>query len=120
MKVYEIQVTTDNAGDGATTLIMAHGMPQLLYAVQWVDGDFADGVDAVLSCTGGAGVKRTLLTLTDANVDAVYYPRELEDDNAGVAAATYTLPLVEGLLELVVSDGGDTKTGGCRLYTIEV
>jgi hypothetical protein len=106
-----LEVTTDSGGDGtAETTAAIFG---LLYSVEWVDGDFADGVDAVLAVTGKAsGVDRTLLTLTDANVDKDYHPRTLEHNNAGGDLATYTHPLINGKLKLTVSSGGDTKTGG--------
>jgi hypothetical protein len=120
VNVYEIEATTDGSGDATEELLIPHGEPQLLYGVEWVDGDFADGVDAVLSCTGPSGVKRTLLTLTNANDDAMYYPRELEDDNVGAESTGYTMAIVNGTLELVVSSGGASKTGKCRVYTVEV
>ena len=116
-----IQVTTIADGSGNNTAtIPAFG---LLHAVEWVDGDFADGVDSVLSVTNtDSGVDSTLLTLTDANIDAWYYPRVALHDTAG-AAVTYdgTRPIygrfvVNGTLKLTVTSGGDTKTGGAVVY----
>lgn len=94
--------------------------PMLLYAVEWVDDDLENGVDAVLSCTGESGVTKTLLTLTDANNDATYYPRTAEHGNGGGEIDFFTLPLVEGILSLAVTDGGDTKSGKCILSLLEV
>jgi hypothetical protein len=106
-----LEVTTNGSGDGTDETVAA--IFGLLYSVEWIDGDFVDGVDAVLAVTGKAsGVDRTLLTLTDANADKDYYPRTLEQDNAGGDLATYTYPLINGKLKLTVSNGGDTKTGG--------
>ena len=74
-----ISVTTnadgDGTGNGARTILGK------LYCVKWIDGTFADGVDAVISCVGGI-VDTTLLTLTDANIDAMYYPRNLVHSEA--------------------------------------
>lgn len=120
MKVIELSITTDAAQDGSDTEALPLNAVYLLYAFEWIDGDFADGVDAVLACTGPSDVERTLLTLTDANADKMYYPRELEDDNAGAEGTTYTLPVVEGTVSLTVSSGGAIKTGKGRLHLAEV
>lgn len=108
--------TTDASGD----LTVDADLPTrgLLYLVQWIDGTFDDGVGAVLSCQnfGGQGVAFTLLTLTAANNDALYYPYAAVQDNTGTAAAGYTPQLFDGKLRLVVSSGGNAKTGGCIVY----
>lgn len=125
MIVVKFTITTNGSGDYTSTPSTVAGQPSwgtyLLYAVQWIDGTLADGVDAVLSLTGNPGsVDKTLLTLTDANNDAWYYPRVTESDNAGGALVTYALQVVEGTLKLAVTDGGDTKAGACLVYLIEV
>lgn len=120
-------ITTDASGDydsdadgGVTGQVRAH-LPLLLYAVDWVDGDLADGVDAVLSTIDTPkGVDTTLLTLTNANNDARYYPRALQDDSSGADTTFYTPPVVDGQLKLVVSSGGNAKTGKCFVYLFEV
>lgn len=113
--------TTDSSGDLTVTAdVKATG---LLHAVEWIDGTLVDGVDAVISFTSSAsGVARTVLTLTNADIDAWYFPREAMHSNAG-AAITYdgTRPIyeravVDGILKMVVADGGDTKVGGCIVY----
>ena len=117
---YDLTGTT-NASGAVTVEVGTKKYPQLLYAVEWVDGDLANEVDAVLSCIDTAsGIDTTLLTLTDADDDAWYYPREAEDSNVGVALTTYTLNVVQGKLQLVIASGGDTKTGGAWVYTVEV
>ena len=92
--------------------------PLALYAVEWIDGTLADGVGAVLSVTDTlGGVDKSLLTLTNANDDKLYYPRVPACDAAGAdLAGLYTLPLVDGMLKLVVAAGGNTKAGGCIVY----
>ena len=89
-----------------------------LEAVDWIDGDLTDGVDAVLSVTNTpSGVDHTLLTLTNANADAMYYPRRVVDTTAGAAAAgVYDRFIVDGVLKLAVTSGGASKTGGCVVY----
>lgn len=113
--------TTDASGDlTVTATIPSFG---LLHAVEWKDGDLTDGVDAVLSVTEThSGVDYTLLTLTNANNDAWYYPLAAAHDNAG-AGVTYDgtneiyVPMaIAGKLKLVISSGGDSKSGGAVVY----
>lgn len=110
LKLYGI-----TASDGTLTVDADEPITGTLYAVQWIDGSFADGVDAVLSCAGD--VTNTILTLTNANDDKLYFPRLLVQDNAGAdVAGQYTYPLLSGKPKLAVTSGGDTRNGGCVLY----
>lgn len=108
--------TTDASGN--LTIIAPISVLGWLVAVQWIDGDLADGVDAVLSITRAPypAPDTTLLTLTNANADAWYYPVVAECNVAGVAESTTTLMLVEGTFKLVISSGGNVATGGCIVY----
>jgi hypothetical protein len=119
MRKIKLYGTTDASGDA--TITDSGNVHGLLHSVEWIDGDLADGVGAVLSYTSSdEAVARTLLTLTAANDDAVYYPRELEDDNAGAAlTGVYTMPIVNGALKLVISSGGNAKTGGCVVHIVD-
>lgn len=130
MKTVSFQITTDASGDydsstdGGVTGQGSPGSPYLLYGVQWVDGDLADGVDAVLSVTNApGGVDTTLLTMSNANTDDWYYPRTIAQDVNGAdwedgtdLTAERVMHIVDGQLKLVVADGGDTKTGKCLVY----
>jgi len=118
-RVYTLSVTTAGDGTGADAEALGRGMWQWLYAVQWVDGDFADGVDAVLSCLDPDGASVTLATLTDANADGWYYVGVAEAGQDGAALTTYRLPIVQGTLTLTIAAGGATKTGGCHVYTVD-
>jgi hypothetical protein len=107
---------------GALTVTAETAVRGMLYAVEWIDGAFVDGVDAVLSVVRDDNAPDyTLLTLTDADADAVYYPRVIVHSEAG-AALTGTsggdraMPIINGRLKLVVADGGDAKAGGCIVY----
>ena len=112
LKEIRLAVTTDVNGDASVSLAPGTTFNGWLYAVQWDDGDLADGVDAVLSLTAlGTGADVTVLTLTDANVDKWYYPRTLEHDETGADLSTRTFYVIDGSLKVVVSSGGDTKTG---------
>ena len=113
----------DSSTDGGVVgnIVAGSGHPALfLYKVVWVDGTMDDGVDAVLSATSGYSdiVSETLLTLTDANSDAVYYPQVLVKKTDGTTAATdfFVPQLTEGTLKLVVSSGGNAKTGACYVF----
>lgn len=120
MQVKAIPITTNGDGDFVGTLVVK--TPAKLHAAQWVDGDLVDGVAAVLTCTQFAprDLVTTLLNLTAANVDALYYPLVTGDDATGTEIATaFVSPLVHGVLTLTVSAGGATKTGALWLYLDE-
>lgn len=109
-----INATTDASGDATETSASLQG---LLYAIEWIDGDFADGVDAVISCIyTGSGVDQTLITLTNANDDAWYYPRADTQDLVGVDNGGLDYVILNGTIKLVVSSGGNAKTGGCVIW----
>ena len=82
-------------------------------------------MDAVLSVINTPeAVDKTLLTLTDANADDTYYPRDVVHNLTGTAltgtaGGDTTMLLVTGNLKLVVASGGDAKTGGCVVYILE-
>lgn len=112
--------TTAGGALTVTANTTAYGM---LKAVEWIDGDLVDGVDAVLTLVRNDNAADiTLLTLTDANTDAVYYTRVAATDNAGAAieyAATFPIyvePFLNGTLSLTIASGGATKSGGLIVY----
>jgi len=116
-----LEGTTDAAGD--LTVNAPRSVIGKLVAVEWNDGDFAVGVDAVISFQNRAsGVALTALTLTNADNDAWYYPRTPSQDNVGADVTydgvneIYEPFFVTGAPRLVVSNGGNAKTGGCTLY----
>ena len=114
LNVTDLRLTTNGSGVGTANADLP--IRGLLYAVEWVDGDLADGVDSVISVQNGPGGAVTLLTLTNANVDTMYYPRELEQDNTGGNLATYAMPLIFGIPRCTIAAGGSVKTGGPLLY----
>jgi hypothetical protein len=110
------------AAGGAVTVTAGSSVRCLLHAVEWIDGDLADGVDAVLSVDRDDDAPDyTLLTLTNADNDAVYYPRVIIHSETG-AALTGTSggdrakPVINGTLKLAITSGGDVKTGGAIVY----
>ena len=115
----KVAITTNASGDGTGTapalVVMGH-----LYAIHWLIGTCAAGVDVTISTAGADGAK-TLLTLTDANSSALYYPRDAKHSETG-AALTATLggdrelPLTTGRPTVVIAQGGDTKTGYVIFY----
>ena len=122
LKSRRLDVTTDESGDATTNDTLS--IFGCLYAVETIDGDLSDGVDAVVSVQSTeSGVALTLLTLTDFNTDAMYYPRHVVHGETG-AALTGTsggdraMPVINGTLRVVIAQGGDTKTGGIIVYYI--
>jgi hypothetical protein len=117
VKLYGTTDGTDGTA-GALSVTFGHKITGELKAVHWIDGDLADGVDAVISIVADdVEADTTLLTLTDANVDAWYFPKVTADDGTGGAIATeFVDPIVNGKPKLVVSSGGNGKSGGCIIF----
>lgn len=112
----QMRMTGTTDGDGNATVYGSERIFGWLYAVQWIDGDLADGVGGTLTVVNEDG-DYTLLTLTAANADAWHYARLQASDNAGAAVAgVYDYPLINGTPKLVIASGGDTATGGLVLY----
>ena len=112
-----LDVTVNSSGDGSQTANAALGA---LYAVQLIDGDFADGVDVTITAEQG-DLSIALLTKANFNTDQIVYPRVLEALNTdGSALATYSMPLVVGTPKVVIAQGGSTKSGSFILYIIEL
>lgn len=116
--VKDVKLSFTTNASGAATVTATAPVLGYLKAVQWVDGDLADGVDATLSVTSTAsGIDQTLLTLTDANNDAMYYPAVILNDNTGgTIAGEYTHYLIDGFLKLTVAQGGSAKAGNMIVY----
>jgi hypothetical protein len=112
-----LDVTVNSSGDGSAT---GNAVLGALYAVQLVDGTFADGVDVVITAEQGE-LSIPLLTKANFNTDQIVYPRVLEALNTdGTALATYAMPLVVGNPKVVVAQGGTSTSGSFILYVIEL
>lgn len=118
MKKVKLSITSDGSGDGTTT--DTANIFGWLYAVQWLIGTCDAGVDVTLS-TVNSDAAATLLTLTDANADALYYPRALIQSEAGAnltgtSGGDRTRLLLSGQLKVVLAQAGDTLTGSVIVY----
>lgn len=121
-RLIDLVLTGTTNGSGVLTLDGPTAVAGRLIAVEWIDGSLADGVDAVISCVNtSSGVNQTLLTLTNANDDAWYYPRALVHDATGTAltgtaGGDREMLIMNGTPRLAITSGGNAKTGGCILY----
>lgn len=110
MSLRQTRLTITTATDGTATVI-GDTIQGRLIEVAYGKGTFVAGVDVTISITGSI-YAQTLLTLTDANNDAVYYPRVQACDNTGTAInGAYTDVAVIGQIKIEVADGGSKKTG---------
>lgn len=122
MKLVSVILVGTTAGGGSVTVTDTKSRTGLLYAAEWIDGTLADGVDATLTVQNTeSGVVTTLLTLTNANDDAWYHVRHLVHDETGTAltgtaGGDRVMPVINGTLQLAITSGGATNTGGCIVY----
>ena len=113
MKIVTLSVTTDGSGDGTATSSHLQGY---LYAVQLIDGDFADGVDVDIDCVNDE-LSYILLDKDNFNTDQLVYPRTLQHlDTDGSALSTHCEHIVNGKPKVTIASGGSVKTGGVRLF----
>ena len=123
-RLREIKLYGATDGSGNLTVDGERSFFGRLVKVEWIVGSFAAGVDSVISFQNTpSGVAQTVLTLTDANSNATYYPRTAVHGNTGTAltatAGGDTIPpIVSGTPRLAVTSGGNAKSGGVIL-TIE-
>jgi hypothetical protein len=122
MALLPVRLFGTTAADGSLTVLSEATYNGKLSAVQWLKGDFDEGVDAVFSVTGtDGGADLTLLTLTDANTNALYNVRHIVHSETGAAltgtsGGDRTMPLVVGRLKMVVAQGGNAKVSGAIVY----
>jgi len=116
MNVVVASITTDSAGDG-----VGYGNKTVVgkvYAVQLVDGDYADGVDVAI-VSEAEDFDIPILTKADFNTDQIVYPREATAAVAdGSALTDYAMPLAVGRIKVTIAQGGATKTGKVKLYIV--
>jgi hypothetical protein len=112
-------LTGTTNGSGAAT-VTSNALVGKLYAVD-VDLSACDATcDATLSTIGADGAQ-TLLTLTDSQLNGMLHPRHLVHDQTG-AALTGTsggdraAPLMDGIPQLAIVQGGATKAFRMTLY----
>lgn len=122
-----IKLVGETSSGGAATITATKAVLGKLYAVEWVDGDLADNNTAVLSVIRtDSGEDQAVHTLVagEGDDDAWWFPRVAVHDLSAVARfynddgdeAVVDYPVVNGVLQLVIAAGGDTKTGGCIVY----
>jgi len=114
MKRYTVSVTT--AADGSATAYSARRISGKVHQIEYVKGDFADGVDFTI--TGDAtGVG--ILAESNVNASAVRAPRMATHSTAGVAslyaaggtAVQAPVALANDRIKIVIAQGGNAKTG---------
>lgn len=124
LKEYRFDILTDGSGDYNVT--QALGALGELYAVKLKIGTIDGGNTTTLSYTRAPDASdKALLTLTNPNANAIYYPREQAHGTTKTGLTlngtqiAYDEPLVAGALKLVVSAGGAAATGVLLAYVEE-
>lgn len=107
-----IEITTDGAGAGVGYTPPVTGR---VLGVRYVKTDFADGVDFTITAEATG---ETILTGTDVNASASFYPRPQVHDAAGVGRTldgmrTVGEPVAVAFdrIKIVVASGGSVKSG---------
>lgn len=117
MRKIRLDVTVDASGDGSASETMS-GIGTL-YAVQMIDGTFADGVDVTITSEQG-DLAIPLFAKLNFNTDSIAYPRVLQQlATDGTNLTTHCEPVCMGSLKAVVAQGGNATSGSFILYIRE-
>ena len=113
MERFTLTATTDASGDAT---VFAGPVWGLLHTIVYTKVDFDNGVDFAITIEGTAEA-----VWTESNVDATATraPRQATHDVVGVASLYAAggepvedlIALADDRIKIVVSSGGDTKTG---------
>jgi hypothetical protein len=119
MKAIKLPITTDSSGAGTATSDITDPNNGFVYAVQLVDGTFADGVDVTVTFEQG-DVSIPVLVKADWNTDQMIYPRVAQALNTdGSALTTHAFPVAYGQAKAVIAQGGDVASGSVIIYVLE-
>jgi hypothetical protein len=110
--------TTDSSG--AATITSSRAVNGLLFGFYEDKGTLADGVDFTITVINSEMIC-TILTLTNANTDqSWYFPRGSSCDSTGTSTVDNQILIpVNGKLQCVIAQGGNTFTGGMYAFVME-
>ncbi len=104
-----LPITVNASGAGSATVTPA--ARGLLYAIEYVKNNYADGIDFTLTAAN-SDITDTLYTGTNVNASAVLLPRIDMVGNTGTALGLNSgmIPFF-GRLTITVAQGGNATTG---------
>lgn len=117
----KIEIVTNSSG--AATVHLTHGLSRklngFLVCIKYTPGTIDTGAD--LTITGEeSGIP--ILTKANAGTSVVfYYPRALINavaDGAEAASPSEYIPIKDDRIQVVIANGGDTKTGSIEVILI--
>jgi len=114
-----ITLMTDASGDATGTIEDVNG---LLSQIRYDKDDYADTVDFTITC---AETGETLWAESNVTADATRAPRQATHGTDGAAAlyaaggaAVNDLIAISGTINIVVAQGGDSKSGTFHFVTV--
>lgn len=117
----KIEIVTNSSG--AATVHLTHGLSRklngFLVCIKYTPGTIDTGAD--LTITGEeSGIP--ILTKANAGTSVVfYYPRAVINavaDGAEAASPSEFIPIKDERIQVVIANGGDTKTGSIEVILI--
>lgn len=117
MRRFKVTITT--AADGSATAYTPR-IAGKIHSVQYVKTDFADGVDLTITAEATG---ESILSKSDVNASAVFYPRAATHAQDGSAALYASggvgvldkIALASDRVKIVVASGGNAKTGAIHI-----
>ena len=115
-------ITVNASGDGTGYAVVKQGLNHgNIHAIRYVKDDYVAGIDVVIT---GETSEIAILSVTDMNASATYFPRAATCD-VSAAASFYAaegepvedrIPIANERIKIVVASGGNTKTGTFHIW----
>jgi hypothetical protein len=114
------KITVKTAADGTATIYGTRCSGKI-HSIQYVKTDFADGVDFTITADATG---ENILTKSDVNASAVFYPRAATHSQAGVpalyaadgTAVQDKIALGNDRVKIVIAQGGNAKSGTFHVH----
>ena len=114
-----VRLTIDIATDGAGAFTGNSGIASgCIQSLRFVNTNLAATSDWTVTTSTGA----TVLTRTDQNGSATWYPRATAtttDGSTGITNSFTPIPMADEAIHLVIAQGGATTTGVLYIYVGE-
>lgn len=115
--VHAVSLTTDSSGAATGYTPTFTGR---IHSIRYLKSTFDNGVDFTITLDGTG---EAILTLTDQNASAQWYPRVQVHDAVGVGATLDGTRLMRDMVlsvadrvKIVIAQGGNTKAGTVYVY----
>lgn len=120
MALKKIVLPLTVAAGGGGTATAPNAVNGVLYSVEYVKTDYADGVDFTVNCLN-SGMTDLIMTVSNANASARYYPRDdshKASDGSALSLNNMMIPIF-GRPSISVTSGGTSTSGTFIIWILD-